>query len=212
MRACFLLIALPTVTRAHSAMTIPEPRNAVDSDEKPWGGPVPHPLPFEPWCPFPSKAAASTDDRNISGANGQACFWFSNGCAIGCGECDGSTRGPIPSFTCTLDKCTPTGKKIQFGPKAPICPGQGSMNATMCDPMQRTVNTAAECGGPDDYFFYSPWRAPGYAPVRCEPVAYGQRGTGCLAQLGRASARERKPRAPLSPCRPAWCYALRRHR
>mmetsp|Transcript_48428 Transcript_48428/g.134237 ORF Transcript_48428/g.134237 Transcript_48428/m.134237 type:complete len:262 (-) Transcript_48428:277-1062(-) len=39
------------------------------------------------------------------------------------------------------------------------------MNATMCDPLQRTVNTAAECGGADDYFFFSPWRAPGFAPV-----------------------------------------------
>jgi hypothetical protein len=165
MRTLFLL-SLPAVARAHSAMTIPEPRNAVDADEKPWGGPVPHPLPFEPWCPYPSKAAASTDDRNISGANGQACFWFSNGCAIGCEECDGSTRGPIPSFNCSLDECTPTGRKISFGPKAPICSAGDSMNATMCDPMQRTVNTAAECGGPDDYFFYSPWRAPGYAPVR----------------------------------------------
>ena len=52
---------------AHSAMTIPQPRNAVDSDEQPWGGKVPHPLPFEPWCPIPSKAAAGKDDRNISG-------------------------------------------------------------------------------------------------------------------------------------------------
>lgn len=39
------------------------------------------------------------------------------------------------------------------------------MNATICDPMERTVNTAAECGSPDDYFFHSPWRAPGFAPV-----------------------------------------------
>eukprot|EP00656_Telonema_subtile_P029505 TRINITY_DN32625_c0_g1_i1.p1 TRINITY_DN32625_c0_g1~~TRINITY_DN32625_c0_g1_i1.p1 ORF type:complete len:261 (+),score=49.07 TRINITY_DN32625_c0_g1_i1:298-1080(+) len=39
------------------------------------------------------------------------------------------------------------------------------MNATICDPRQRTVNTAAECGGPDDFYYYSPWRAPGYAPV-----------------------------------------------
>eukprot|EP01052_Picozoa_sp_SAG31_P013837 SAG31_NODE_843_length_11551_cov_6.757772_13_plen_43_part_00 len=38
------------------------------------------------------------------------------------------------------------------------------MNATICDPEQRTVNTGAACGAPDDYFFYSPWRAPGYAP------------------------------------------------
>ena len=60
---------------AHSAMTTPQPRNAIDSKEKPWGDAVPHPLPFEPWCPIPSKAAAGSDDRNISGANGQACFW-----------------------------------------------------------------------------------------------------------------------------------------
>lgn len=39
------------------------------------------------------------------------------------------------------------------------------MNATICDPQLRTVNTGAKCGAPDDYFFYSPWRAPGYAPV-----------------------------------------------
>ena len=117
------------------------------------------------------------------------CFWapalmsltcrrFSNGCAIGCDQCDGSTRGPIPSFNCNKTTCTPTGKNIQFGPQAPICgpngvpqpgspnlKGKGSMNATICDPMERTVNTAAECGSPDDYFFYSPWRAPGYAPT-----------------------------------------------
>ena len=24
----------------------------------------------------------------------QACYWFSNGCSIGCPTCDGSTRGP----------------------------------------------------------------------------------------------------------------------
>ena len=35
---------------------------------------MPHPLPFEPWCPIPSKAAVGKDDRNISGSNGQACF------------------------------------------------------------------------------------------------------------------------------------------
>jgi hypothetical protein len=107
-----------------------------------------------------------------------AAVWFSNGCAIGCDECDGSTRGPIPSFNCNNTVCTPTGKAITFGPQAPICGPKGviqpgskakakgkSMNATICDPKQRTVNTAAKCGSPDDYFFYSPWRAPGYAPV-----------------------------------------------
>jgi len=165
---------------SHSAITIPPPREAVDSDEKPWGGDVPYPLPFEPWCPFPSRQAAGHDSRNISGANGQACFWFSNGCAIGCDACDGNTRGPIPSFECvedqSKDSCdvVPTpNHQIKFGPQAPVCgplapqpraPGN-SMNATICDPKLRTVNTGAECGGSEDFFFYSPWRAPGYAPV-----------------------------------------------
>merc|ERR1719361_357343 len=130
---------------------------------------------------MPSHAAVGHDDRNLTGANGEACFWFSNGCAIGCDECDGSTRGPIPTFQCEegqpSDSCdvVPLKKphKIQFGPKAPICGPKApeprakgtSMNATICDPAQRTVNTAASCGSPEDYFFYSPWRAPGYAPV-----------------------------------------------
>lgn len=181
LRAVIAFVTLVTRAYGHSAMTIPRPREAVDSSEKPWGGHVPHALPFEPWCPFPSEAAAGKDDRNISGANGQACFWFSNGCAIGCDACDGSTRGPIPSFQCvegqSPDSCdiVPTKEphNISFGPQAPICgpkapapraPGL-SMNATICDPKLRTVNTAAKCGSPDDYFYYSPWRAPGYAPV-----------------------------------------------
>ena len=105
-----ILILIPASVIAHSAMTIPRPRNAIDSDTKPWGGDVPHPLPFEPWCPFPSKDAAGRDDRNLTGANGQgmpppphqmilcstACFWFSNGCDIGSSKCDGLTGQKIP--------------------------------------------------------------------------------------------------------------------
>ena len=48
---------------------------------------------------------------------------------------------------------------IAFGPKAPVC--GAPLNATVCDPKQRTVNTGAKCGAPDDYFYYSPWRRPG---------------------------------------------------
>ena len=49
------------------------------------------------------RSAAAHDKRNLSGANGQACYWFSNGCAIGCDSCDGSTRGPIPKFVLAAD-------------------------------------------------------------------------------------------------------------
>lgn len=52
---------------------------------------------------------------------------------------------------------------MPFGPKAPIC--SKPLNATICDPDQRTVNTRAPCGSDEDYFFYSPWRRPGSAPV-----------------------------------------------
>ena len=124
-------------------------------------------VPFEPWCPFPSATAAASDpNRNLTGSNGQACFWFSNGCAIGCEACDGNTRGPIPAFECVAGQdpqnCAVIPKPnhtIQFGPKAPIC--SNPLPATVCDPMQRTVNTHAECGAADDFFYYSPWRRPG---------------------------------------------------
>jgi len=165
--------ALLPLVSGHGAITFPPPRNAIDSDELPWGGKVPTPVPFEPWCPMPSEDATVSDPgRNLTGANGQACFWFSNGCAIGCGECDGNTRGPIPSFQCVAGSnpknCAVVpkpGAHIEFGPKAPICPGNGSLPATICDPAQRTVNTGAKCGADDDYYFYSPWRRPGSAPV-----------------------------------------------
>ena len=37
---------------------------------------------------------------NLSGTNGQSCYWFSNGCTMDCATCDGASRGPIPSIEC----------------------------------------------------------------------------------------------------------------
>jgi hypothetical protein len=185
--------ALLVYASAHGAVTYPPPRNAIDSDEKPWvDGLKPGKVPFEPWCPFPSAAAAAADPgRNLTGVNGQACFWFryttprplyshdleivskmlffrvfrkqSNGCAIGCDECDGNTRGPIPQFKCPATagegKCVPqvnatdsgTTKKIN---KLPVC--AAPREATICDPKQRTVNTGAACGSDTDWYYYTP--------------------------------------------------------
>jgi len=168
----FLIVAPVSLVAGHGAITIPPPRNAVDSNEAPWSTPVPHPVPFEPWCPFPSEASAAADPgRNLTGSNGQACFWFSNGCAIGCEACDGNTRGPIPKFDCVAGQAKanceltpdPSNPHMQFGPKAPIC--ASPLPATVCDEAQRTVNTKAACGSDQDYYFYSPWRRPGAAPV-----------------------------------------------
>ena len=141
LRAQVLLAALVGFAAAHSALTIPQPRNAIDSDEQPWGGPVPHPLPFQPWCPIPSRSAVNKDDRNLTGSNGQACFWFSNGCAIGCEACDGSTRGPIPSFDCTRTRCVPTGDPIKFGACLFVAQYHEIMRSTGC------LFIGAFCGG-----------------------------------------------------------------
>ena len=136
----------------HAAMVYPPPRNRIDSDTAPWSSDVPFPFRSDPvtsdigyWCPIPGNGP-----KSLSGSNGQACFWFSNGCSIGCPNCDGETRGPIPSQPGWNHKTDTCGLKF---------------NATICDPKLRTVNTGAECGAEDDYYFYSPWRAPGSSPV-----------------------------------------------
>ena len=55
------------------------------------------------WCPIADSAkddrTVPYDDQGLSGSNGQACYWFSNGCSIGCDKCDGVTRGPMPGFS-----------------------------------------------------------------------------------------------------------------
>ena len=55
------------------------------------------------WCPMADSVkddrTVPYDDQGLSGSNGQACYWFSNGCSIGCEQCDGVTRGPMPGFS-----------------------------------------------------------------------------------------------------------------
>ena len=48
--------------------------------------------------------------------------------------------------------------------RASIC-ANPVRNATLCDPALRTMNINAECGGPEDYTYFAPWRYPGSAPV-----------------------------------------------
>lgn len=116
------------------------------------------------WCPVVDA------NGTLSGRNGQSCFWFSNGCAVGCDECDGSSRGPIPRCGNDPDKPCPAQKhptgtgRNKVGPGI-VCKTSNGIKPTMCDPGVRSVNTAAECGGDEDWYYYSPWRAPGAAPV-----------------------------------------------
>ena len=141
------------------------PRNAVDKDLAPWNGEVPcHVQGKCPsvetetgWCPVPDK------DGKVSGQNGQSCFWFSNGCAVGCDTCDGNSRGPIPNCGYEPNKpCPPQKKpwtgtgKNKVGPGV-ACKGPQSSKAvpTICDKRYRTINIDAPCGGDDDWYFYS---------------------------------------------------------
>jgi len=151
---------------AHGAVTYPPPRNGVDRDTAPWNGPVPMNPPDvdkpPAWCPVTSK------EGKLSGQNAQACFWFSNGCAVGCPKCDGSSRGPIPGVGNGSATSPPTGiGRNKVGPNGVVCQPEEATGdkPTMCDPLHRSINTGAECGGPLDWYYFSPWRAPGLAPV-----------------------------------------------
>ena len=164
MGLALLAPTLPLV-RGHGAVVNPPPRQAVDKDLLPWSGKVPRSFPNVEsrtgWCPVPGSA-----DGKPSGQNGQACFWFSNGCSVGCDACDGSSRGPIPGAGGGNATNPPTGiGRNKVGPNGVVCNRSNGVQPTMCDPKHRTVNTDAECGGPEDWYFYSPWRAPGAAPV-----------------------------------------------
>jgi hypothetical protein len=63
------------------------------------------------------------------------------------------------------------------GRNGSVCNHSNGVAPTVCDPRHFIVNVNATCGGPDDYFCCSPWRAPGTAPVfdSCG-VASGHRG------------------------------------
>jgi hypothetical protein len=44
-------------------------------------------------------------------------------------------------------------------------PQKSTAKPTICAREHRTININATCGGDDDWYYYSPWRAPGAAPV-----------------------------------------------
>ena len=81
---------------------------------------------------------------NITGDacnNGQASFWYSQGCFIGCKECDNE------SGRRQVDLCKSRKKQ------------------TLTDPKFWCVNRDAEPSSEFDIYQHNPWRAPGAAPV-----------------------------------------------
>jgi len=162
------LFALLPAVAGHTATVSPLPRNAVDRNVDIWSSAVPEPVTRVSaeggwWCPI-----AGESTGKYSAGLGQACFWFSNGAAIGCDTPDGNTRGPeacgkpqgaAPQHLHTDDVTLLSGKPLSC-----VC-NNSNFKATICDPKLRTINTHAECGGSNDTTYFSPWRAPGSAGV-----------------------------------------------
>jgi len=104
-----------------------------------------------------------------------------NGCDIGCDKCDGTSGQNIP---CCTEKFLFTGKgtvpswggegivpdpkwlaKFNRSAVRPKFVKYPNRKATVCDKRLRTINTNAECGAADDYWYQHPWRYPGASPV-----------------------------------------------
>jgi lytic starch monooxygenase len=124
----FLLSTTTPTVHGHGTVVSPRSRNSVDylvgvNTPKDW----------------PSNAGCA----NITGDachNGQATFWYSQGCFIGCDECDHA------SGRRQVDLC-----------------GKG-MVGTLPE-RYRSVNRASDFGSDQDIYKHNPWRAPGNAPT-----------------------------------------------
>ena len=197
-----ILLTIIAQAHGHGALSFPRPRNAIDGAIAPWAS----------WA-FPCDASHAGDEckltfcedgqhcegscpisahSGVKGAlnasNGQACYWFSNGCTVGCSECDGTSNHVGHGDQKFLYKgmSAATMRRHNLTIENPWSPAPGEMilnrsstkalkirpncaaptrKPTICDSSLRTANTQAECGSAEDIYFFSPWRAPGSAPV-----------------------------------------------
>lgn len=208
--AALVFLASVKLAAGHGAMTFPRPRNSYDGELAPWSD----------WS-YPCDDAHQKENCTITGvvgvnaehfagiggacsisahngvkgalnaSNGQACYFFSNGCTVGCQLCDGTTshfghggqtflfKGmdirTLRARNITIpNPFSPEPGEMIMNPKSKagisIAPGcdhaqQNGQKATICEESLRSVNTQAKCGSADDYTFYSPWRHPGSAPL-----------------------------------------------
>ena len=129
--------------------------------------PVPGTEPSTKGCKGQGGNGSCACDQGIrTPGGGQSCWWWSQGCSIGCKECateligaDGSAGGNPPH----ADKI---GFRKRFcntswnsaGAPTPM------INSTL--PREAwTMNVDATLGEEEDSYRFNPWRAPGYAPV-----------------------------------------------
>lgn len=155
-----MLPAVATLAAAigHGMMVIPPPRNTIDNNIPPWStATTPNRVPGGGLGNGLCYAPATAPNATVSAS--QACFWFSAGCAIGCKTCDGFSRGPIPNIPCDSNPS----KDSNCAHKVPVC--KDGLRLPLLPKQARTVNIDAEDGAANDYYQFSPWRAPGSSGI-----------------------------------------------
>ena len=124
------LIVTPPLLLGHAALVTPRSRNSLDYLV---GVNTPEHWQSDAGC-------ANISSHSASCHNGQAAFYYSQGCFIGCAECShGDGRRQV-------DLC-----------------GGGATRTI--DPRFRTVNLNSTPGSAEDIYQHNPWAAPGTAPV-----------------------------------------------
>ena len=111
MRVALVLAPFAELVAGHGAMTFPKPRNSYDGELAPWsdwGYPCDDThknenctiagvvgVDAKHFAEIGGACSISAHKPGVKGAlnasNGQACYWFSNGCTVGCDACDGTT-------------------------------------------------------------------------------------------------------------------------
>ena len=101
-----LLAALSPRAASHSSLLFPPSRNAVDRDLAPWrnGGFGVNVSAGVPPDNYGCDCVNATRHGAVACEVAQSCFYFSNGCSIGCAYCDGGegSNGANPN---TKDRC-----------------------------------------------------------------------------------------------------------
>ena len=144
-----LMIWAPRTVHSHGALVQPPSRNAFDRM-----------LPaFQAGRTSACNCGNPATGCNVSSRqpmNGQSCFWFSQGCFIGCANCTGTD-------------IQPDGLEPQTdGPHASCTLSNRPAGATYMPTLPKrlwTMNRAAVELSVNDTYRFHPWRAPGSAPV-----------------------------------------------
>ena len=131
--------ALPGFVSGHGSVLYPPTRNAIDSTLEPWRTAVTNSSSRKQfpmtghwkYMPFGCDCTNGTEPC----AAGQGCFWFSQGCTIGCDACDGN------------------GERVPGGRN--VC--NTSMQPTLNEPKYRTSSRNVPAGSARDFTKYMPW-------------------------------------------------------